>query len=285
VEVRVNGATALNIPSRRLGTFLSKQVDCEIHLDICGTGRSANLVSRYEIKIRVPMDTELDAADKAFFTELAKTDVGLRDVEKFARQCEGLRSCGDYVSGLVDYVLGTLLKDRAGNVSLDFKEFLAKYHAAIVALDPYDRSLARITCSFMRFNLNDFLGSVVPCGVDELDAATAFFQKRAGLEGTQPPKQMKGLRGAKRVCPIDQTSETLLGTAANLNQAAIEITLENLTAVAERRMASGQDRAKAYVLLAELHLRSGRREEAAKAVRHLSNDPLFGPWAQKIDGV
>ena len=284
-SLSINGRPSKTFDAKKLSDVLSKQIDCEISIQLHGQGRSAAASSTYEIHIVVPDETHLDKADRLFLADLAKNDVGLRDVEKFAADSAALDSCKDYASGLTDYVLGMLIKDQSGNVSLEFKEYVAKHQSALALLSNFDRPLARIVCTFIRFSLNDFLSPFVTCGVDKLDASIAFFVERCGIPNAQISNNstLASLK-SRNLCPVDQTSFVLLAGASDLwTMQNMSPLADKVVAISDRQGVSGYDRAKAYVLLAEHFERTQNTLKAASAARMLSNDPVFGRWADHFE--
>jgi hypothetical protein len=283
--LRINGRAAQKLEPKKISQILAKQSDCEIALELHGEGRSTEAVATYNVQIVVPAEKQLEQADRHFVSILAKDDVALRDVEKFAKVCQPLNTCQDYVSGLADYVLGTLIKDQSGNVSLEFREHRSKYQAAVALLTNYDRPLAQIICTFVRFSTNDFLSPALSCGVEYLDCATAFFLERAGVKSSFEHKLSRGKSGrARTLCPIDQTSTVLLTAAADLwSQEDISLAVERIAAISERGAVTALDRAKAHVVLTEHYSLVNDATNAMLAARHLSNDPVFAGWAERFN--
>jgi len=230
--------------------------------------------SVYRILLRVPDPAQIEEITSTFSAQLARNDVSVRDVRRFADALHVSEASLDYASGLADYVYGVLAKDGSGGVSLPFSAFREKFLRARAVLGEFDDPLANAVCSAIKFNLNDFGGPHVSTGVDSLDLAIRYFAAR--VVGSQRPVATKRVRQPKAtphaLCPIDGSTEWLLRLASGRD--AIDATSIPFGL-------SDEDQTKAFVLIAD-KMKQDHVSDAAQYLRQLQHDPVFGGWALSL---
>src|SRR4051812_17888589 len=114
IEVHFNNKRVANgsLPavSRLLGEHREGVVDVRL------TNRTVD--STYRILLRVPDAKEVREVTAVFSAQLARDDVSVQDVRRFADRTPLSQAGLEFASGLADYVYGVLAKDRSGGISL-----------------------------------------------------------------------------------------------------------------------------------------------------------------------
>ena len=232
---------------------------------------------RYDIRILVPEEGELQRVEDEFRSHLARTEVTVSDIRHFDEAlCIG-PGAADYASGLADYVYGVLAKDGGGQTTLPFTEFPAKFRQSLGILDAFvERPLAVAVASCIRFNLNDFRSPWRPCEVPRLDDAFLFFRQRALASESEPtPPSPPQTDSATPLCPVDSVTDYILSLVRDLGS------ISALRDMASRYDLSDEDRVKVYVLLAD-RVADLKQKDVAACRAALEYDPIFQRWADRV---
>jgi hypothetical protein len=243
-------------------------------VDIRLTNRTVD--STYQILLRVPEPKEVDEITTAFATQLARNDVSVPDVRRFAERPSLSQAGLEYASALADYVFGVLAKDQSGGISLPFSAFRQKFLTAESVLCEFDNTLAGAICAAIRFNLNDFAGPVRLTGVEPLDRATEFFAEKAGADGVVRQKRGRSKQTSptpRPLCPIDSATERIVRATTDGRP------VEDLPVPPDL---SDEDRTKSAVVIADDRIRRRRATDAIVYLEQLQHDPVFGEWALRL---
>ncbi|OQW91640.1 MAG: hypothetical protein BWK79_16425 [Beggiatoa sp. IS2] len=240
--------------------------------------------ANYTFNIKIPDQTEIKAVNENFIHTLAIDNVKLSDVGRFSDICSKYQSATEYASALADYVMGVMIKDQnpSSGITLPLKEYPKKMQKAFATLHDFNYLIPIAICASIKFNLNDFR-LLLPCDVELLDDINKFFSTVAVareepiLYYNEPSEEFKKLP----ICPIDRDSFDILMWFQKIcrGEVARDI-LTELSGVVTARKLSNEDRAKVSVLtvfVADSLKDNDIREQILKS---LSNDPMFGKWAE-----
>ena len=134
-----------------------RRADIRLQLSKVGVGPIQPVIQEYHLKIVAPDEESLARVDKLFFSTLDDGDINLGKVGAF---CETTRDepAAEYAEALADYVRAALIKD--GDPRTGVSGRLSHYHEvqnrALNTLQSFDRPLANLLSSVIRFALNDF---------------------------------------------------------------------------------------------------------------------------------
>ena len=207
VWLSTNGDPLRSTSSEAFRQSLAQTRDAVLELHLHNRGAS----QRYDIRIQIPEEAELQRIEDEFRVHLARTDVTVTDVRRFDEALSVEAGAREYGSALADYVYGVLAKDGAGQTTLPFAAFPDKLKRSLAIVRGFERPLALAVASCIRFNLNDFRSAWRPCGVQMLDRAFWIYRERA-LERTPGPTRRSPLQTEPEVplCPVDTVTQTIL---------------------------------------------------------------------------
>ena len=242
------------------------------------TLRNPRAIASYVLQIAVPDDRELAVIDELFLKFLGVPDVTVSGVRRFSEDVADIEQSRDYADALSNYVFGILAKDQTGGTTIPLKQFTDKLQDSLEVLKDFERPIPKSLTATIRLNLNDF-GTQFTSGNRLLDDGLRFFhQLRLSL-----PFSVAGKAKEKRKswpCPIDSTSETILRSCESLIKNHL-LNQERLSLLLTRGATTEQDRAKIRVMLAVEGLVNRKQEHAKKWLKALSNDEVFGSWANE----
>jgi hypothetical protein len=237
--------------------------------------------------VLAPDDASLAQADEAFVTQLGVEGVDLRRVDSFyAATRDG--AAVEYAEALADYVRAVLVKDGDPHTGVSTR--LHHYHEiqsrALNALQSFERPLAKLLSSLIRFALNDFSRWWEATGFPELDHAQSALGQLTQYSPAKPGGKipMKGkMQAHLLVCPVDIGTDSVARLA---KQAAAlprwgSAAEERFSGLADQASVDSFDRAKIRALWAATALRLGAVASAGRALRLLDGDPTFGDWASE----
>lgn len=240
--------------------------------------------SEYTLRVIIASPQQLEEVDRAFISHLARDDVRMSDVRRFADACANLKDAKDYTTALACYVTGILIKDRDSSTSLPFAEYKDKLQQAFSTIKDYDRLVARIVCALVRLNLNDFQGQFLPSGDPFLDVANQLFTTVAINPIFQTPTDNINFDNklVRPICPIDNESHGIIKDCVRLlSTAPDESFIQHLMEKATYRKMSEYDVVKAQVL-AVIATRIVAASTKPAILEELAYDPIFGTWASNI---
>lgn len=244
---------------------------------------------QYKIGFRIPNADDLDAIDAHFMRTLVLDELTHSDLSTFEAQLPIDAPAREYAGALGDYALGIVLKEGRSRprAPIGFEEFAIKMRSALDIVRLFQRPIALVVSSSIRFNLNDFhdYGTAT---ATELDVALRFFRhltSDAAIGGIRPwaaPRSQ--VRSTRAVCPIDLLSHRVLSACGRLARgdglSAAELDdLEQRTRTTTPL--SEQDLAKVHVICAEGYLHLDRPSDALPHLRAIQFDPSFKDWAQR----
>ena len=264
-----------------------RRADIRLQLSKVGVKPIQPVIQEYHLKIVAPDEESLARVDKLFFSTLDVDDINLDKVGAF---CETTRDepAAEYAEALADYVRAALIKD--GDPRTGVSGRLSHYHEvqnrALNSLQSFDRPLANVLASLIRFALNDFSRWREPSGFAPLDHAYRVIGPLA-QDHRAPHRSGTSVcvKGKTRVfiCPVDVGTDAVTRVAkeaADLTiwNAAVE---ERFRAQADQASLDSFDRAKIHALWALTALQLRARASAERPLRLLDGHPTFGKWANR----
>jgi len=277
VSVYVDGSTATSLSPRDFANRLASQPAGYYK----ATLRNDRAQASYVVRVAIPTERELLIIEDLFSKFLGFHDVTVSGIRRFSEEAAALDLSRDYADALANYILGILAKDQAGGTAIPLERFSDKLRDSLEVLKDFERPLARFLTACIRLNLNDFGGPSFTSGNTVLDDGFRFFQERT-RSALLPAVRGTGIKkGRTRPCPIDSSSEVILSSCANLSACRI-IDHERLNSLIVRGATTELDRAKVRVILVVGYLAMGDLEEAGRCLRLLTNDEIFGHWANRM---
>jgi hypothetical protein len=237
--------------------------------------------SSYQLDFDVSEDAELKSVEQVFFEVFGSGILDLGRIDLFIDMTAKFKSTQRYVDGLSHYLYGILAKDQRGGTQLDHSDYNTKFNQALDILRLFDRHLAKTIVGVVNFNQNvfDFSDGLFAAPKAQI-AMLRFHSFMTGLVNTNKyliPNTSVGLRQI----PLDFSTEkiyewSLMSIDELLRERKdLEHSLKSQSWVAN-------DKFKVQMLLAELLVAIEEFPAAIRIAGSLSNDTVFGPWAQRI---
>lgn len=236
----------------------------------------------WTVKVAVAREEDLATVDEAFVDILARPDVSMADVNRFARATSAAASATDYASALGCYAIGVIVKDQnpARGATQRYEEHRAKYQAALDVLAGFpQRVVARAVAACVRINLNDVQSPPPASGIWHVDRSLEWLHGLATGQPVPPPSaEPQGAEYA--LCPIDEQLEDFLVLYVKAReQGSLEAAKEAALRTSARQI-TPDDRARYALLAADSVIRAGHLHQADDLLRQLTQHIAFGQWAQ-----
>lgn len=235
----------------------------------------------YYLAFRIADTRELKAVEQAFAAHILEFSLSREAIGKFLEDKRTCNSASEYATGLAEYSLGVLLKERPSTeaLTLPFSRYREAYGSALQRLSDIDRPLARLICDVIRFAMNDFSGTCSATGFWELDLANALL-KVPDTKALPPSHDSEVAR--KPICPVDHGTGQILDFAARMSrQVRWSLLLDDeCRSIAQSEMLDANDKQKAYAIWAVAAWRLGSRENAVEPLRQISATYPFSRWAE-----
>jgi hypothetical protein len=282
-RVYINGSRSRYVSPSELPRTLAAIKQAEIKLDLINdTQKNATPVSsHYTISFRVADQGELKSVEKAFTDSLVATPISRDSIGKFVSH-EGTQGAGkEYASGLAEYCLGILIKERPEEERLTTPLFRYRelYGGALEILKDFQRPLAHLITSIIRFSLNDVTTVRRKTGYWELDVATEFLSDPSS--DLVWPKTTDAIR--RPVCPVDHGTGRILELASRLlaQQRWSPILDDECRALTRSGVLDAGDHQKAFAIWAASAWRLGARQSAIEPLTQIAEIYPFSRWASK----
>ena len=276
MRISVDGASPLEMQPRDFANLVASHP----YGYYKATLRNDRVTANYVLRVAIPEERELIIIEDLFLKFLRIDDVTVSDVRRFLEEAAALEWSRDYADALANYIFGILAKDQAGGTTIPLDQFSDKLQDSLEVLRDFERPIARSLTACIRLNLNDFGGPLFTSGNKVLDDGLWFFRERTLYPSLSAACGLETKKGRKWPCPIDSTSEVILGSCDSLSTGHF-LDQERLNLLVNRGATTEQDRAKIRVMLAVECLSSGDREQAGKHLRLLTNDEVFGLWTNR----
>lgn len=281
-SLSIDGAPFRAVKTPELGRALADAslATVRVRLENASQKGTAPVAGGYDFSIRVASPAALQAVERAFEKHLNIEGLSVASVDRFLAdpRCGGAAS--DYATGMAEYVLGLLVKERphGQDITSPLERYREHFGSANVKLAPHKRPLPALLCAIMRFALNNFSGAGVPTGHVGLDAVTATLR---GPHFRGPPIPVPSGGATRRVCPIDHGTSRILVLADRL------ATVDRWSGVLqdECRQVAGagtldlMDQQKALALWALAAWRLGATRDAIEPLERIAATYPFAEWA------
>lgn len=281
VKVSVNGAMSRQVSLTDIPEILAKQKQAEVTLELVNNSQpnAAPVTSKYNFSFRVADLDALKNVEKAFVEVLVSAAISLESIDKFTadKRAQGLGN--EYASGLAKYCLGILIKERPDGERLttSFSRYREHYGAALDLLKDFQRPLARLITSIIRFSMNDFNTDRKRTGYWELDLVNELLVDPSSKD--LPPNHSEAKRHP--VCPIDHGAGRVLELAARLVEQSrwSPILDDGCRALARSDVLDASDHQKVFAIWAAAAWRLGATQSALEPLKQIAEVYPFKRWA------
>lgn len=279
----LNGSQARPIPITKLAQSIARIRHGEISL-ILINGSQANatpVATAYDLALRIADAHELKNVEQSFTEHIMDSTLSREVIGKFLDDRRSHDGGSEYATGLAEYSLGVLLKERpaAEALTTPFSRYREAYGSALQRLSDLDRPLARLVCDVIRFAMNDFSSTSSETGFWELDLANALLRDP---NAKVLPHALESGVARKPICPIDHGTGQILDLAARMSRQArwSPILDEECRNIANSEILDANDRQKALAIWAVAAWRLGAHDNAAEPLRQISATYPFSGWAE-----
>ena len=245
--------------------------------------------SSYAISVRIATTQELRNVENAFAKFMIPPAVSKDSsgrsisralIDQFLADPRSTGAGADYAAGLAEYLMGVLVKERPATERLTtpVARYRELYGEALVHLADFNRPLARLIVSIIRFALNDFSRAATQTGFWDLDSAndllknpeqatSSFFDENAAL---------------RRVCPIDHATSGILNLAKRMSsQTRWSRILDNeCKKMANSEIFDAADQQKILAIWAAAAWRRNAKRSAIEPLRQIAATYPFDEWAK-----
>jgi hypothetical protein len=282
-KVCLDGAEPEQVSKDKLKELIAETSQAELKVKLVNTTeqRTATVVTQYGFSFRIAAKSNLKEVEEAFREILVSEAITRNSIGSFLADDRTKGSGQEYASGLADYCLGILIKERPEGESLTtpFSRHRELYGRALDILKDFPRPLAKLITCIIRFSLNNFENDGKRIGYWELDLATELLSNPSSASLTRP------LESATRrpVCPIDHGTGRMLELANHLaaQQRWSPILDDECRALAHSDLLDANDHQKAFAMWAASAWRLGSTENALEPLTQIAEIYPFSRWASK----
>lgn len=233
---------------------------------------------RFELRFCIPELAELQRLEDIFNTLFLDNALSVDDVRRFAEACKSLKTAGEYLEGICQYLYGVLAKDQRGGTQLSHAQYKERFNRALEALRNVDRPLARTIRGIINFSFNSFVQAASQADAPALAAAASLF---AGWAGKPVRRWAVAQQEAQARLPVDHATDRVLSWMA-LSDKRQERELDELQQVSASPIWTAEDRTKALVLWLEWGRTCRSTDELRRMARRLLNDAIFAGYAEQV---
>ena len=240
------------------------------------------VTSEYSLSFRIADQVRLRSIETAFIDALVSTEITRKSLDRFLRdsRTQGLGS--EYASGLAEYCLGIILKERpeGERLTTPLSRYRESYGSALEILGDIRRPLAYLITCIIRFSMNDFGYSGRRTGYFKLDSATELLLNPSSCASSIVAT------GAQRhpICPIDHGTGRVLELASHLAEQPrwSPILDDECRRLAHSELLDVTDQQKIFAIWAASAWRVGTREKAYEPLTQIAEVYPFSQWASKL---
>lgn len=279
----LNGGAAKPIAITEVSQSISKIRQGEVSLVLTNESQTnaAPVATTYEIALRIADAHELKDVERAFAECIMNSNISRESIGAFLADRRSLNGGGEYATGLAEYSLGVLLKERPETEALTtpFSRYREAYGSALQRLSDFDRPLARLICDVLRFAMNDFSTTSSETGFWELDLANALLKDP---DARALPSPLDSGVARSPICPVDHGTGQILDLAARMSRQDrwSPILDDECRKIANSEILDANDRQKALAIWAVAAWRLGARHNAIEPLRQISATYPFSSWAE-----
>lgn len=282
-KVCLDGAVPKKVTTDKLRKIVAATSQAELKLELVNTTeqKAAPVTTQYGLSFRIAEKADLKRVEEAFREILVSEAITRNSIGSFLADKRTQGPGREYASGLADYCLGILIKERPEGESLTtpFSRYRELYGRALDILKDFPRPLARLITCIIRFSLNNFENSGEHTGYWELDLAIELLSDPSSASLTRP------LESAARlpVCPIDHGTGRMLELSKHLNTQPrwSPILDDECRALAHSDRLDATDHQKAFAIWAASAWRLGSTDSAMEPLTQIAEIYPFSRWASK----
>ncbi|WP_156376025.1 hypothetical protein [Methylobacterium sp. Leaf117] len=282
LSIRIDGMSETTVSEKELGRTLAglKVGTVKVALANASERLAAPVRANYDLAFQIAAPRALQAVERAFLERMTVNGLTVGTVGEFRAdaRCQGAAS--DYATGMAEYVLGVLVKERPHGQSITsaLDRYRSLFGSALEKLTPHQRPLPQLLCAVMRFALNQFGTGPLDTGYHELDAATVMLRGPVMGPAIPMPADIPGRQAA---CPMDHGTDWILGLAGRMSRQDRwgPVLRDECRQAAETGTLDIMDRQKALALWALTALRLGAPQEAVEPLAQISAIYPFSIWA------
>ncbi|WP_157785384.1 hypothetical protein [Sinorhizobium fredii] len=283
VQISIDGRDPENCTPDAVPKKVAEARQAEMNLVLLNDSQAnAQPVStRYKISFRIADASELRRVEDAFAATLVSSSITRDTIGRFLSDPRTQGPGSEYASGLANYCLGILLKERpeAENLTTPFSRYRENYGSALQVLADFDRPLARLITGVVRFALNDFSGADSSTGYWELDFAKALLSdpSRASMPS------LDGDAKRRPICPVDHGTARILDLATRMAAESrwSPILDDECREIANSEVLDATDHEKALAIWAAAALRTGSSRSAIEPLTQIAAVYPFNSWAEQ----
>ena len=279
----LNGGTSTNLSLETLGPYLASHTDAELSLSFINDGdkNTTPLVSKYDLSFRVATADQLRNVERAFHEIVMNGEMTRASLGLFLEDTRAKGVANEYATGLAEYSLGVLLKERPETEPLTtpFAKYREAYDSSLHLLSDFDRPMAKLISNLIRFARNDFSAWNIQTGYWELDLANSVLHcpesKTIDELGEVPVARTP-------ICPVDHGTGRLLALTKRMigQDRWGPILDEECRDATSADILDGADRQKALAVWAAAAWRLGAKERAIEPLRQIEAIYPFSEWAK-----
>ena len=292
-QVKIDGEDIPAMSLRKVCDRLAalRQAEMSLRLVNASQHNAKPVNSTYEISVRIAETHELRNVEKAFAEfmippaaskDSSRQSISRALIDQFigAGAGVGAGAGADYVAGLAEYLMGVLVKERPATERLTTSSarYRELYGEALVHLADFERPLARLIVSIIRFSLNDFSCAATQTGFWELDDANDLL--RNPEQATLSFFDENAARLS--VCPIDHATSGILNLAKRMSRQTrwSHILDSECRDMANSEVFDAADQKKILAIWAAAAWRRNARQSAIEPLRQIAATYPFDEWAK-----
>jgi len=283
VRVSVDGARGRRVSPLDLPEILARTNQAEVKLELINDSQknAAPVTSKYNISFRIADQDATKNVERAFIEILVSTAITRESIGRFLADKRTQGAGAEYASGLADYCLGILIKERPAGERLTtpLSRYRELYGGALEILNDFQRPLARLITSIIRFSLNNFDGSLQRTGYWELDLTTELLVDPS----SEALPRDHGDAKRRPVCPVDHGTGRMLELASHLvgQPRWSPILDDECRTLARTDVLDTSDNQKALAIWAAVAWRLGAKQSALEPLRQIAEVYPFSRWARE----
>ena len=282
-SVAVNGEVTERVSLDSVKKQLIAHTNGELSISLINDGEknSTPVFSSYDLSIRAASVEQLRDVERAFDEVLMDKDMTRAAIGLFLEDPRTTGVAAEYATGLAEYSLGVLLKERPDTEPLTtpFARYREAYGSALQRLSDFDRPLANLISNLIRFAMNDFSVWNTQTGFWELDLANAVLHDPT----SKSIENMGELPVARKpICPVDHGTGQILALAERMigQDRWSPILDEECRGATSTDLLDATDRQKALAIWAAAAWRLGAKENAVEPLRQVAATYPFSNWAE-----
>lgn len=282
-RLSIDGSRSVRIDPDKLTEILAGLTQAEVKLELVNDAQrgAAPVTSQYKISFRVAEPRILRGVEKAFTESFVSTEITRHSIGEFLSDKRTQRAGREYASGLAQYCLGILIKERPEGelLTTPLSRYRELYGGALESLKEFHRPLARLITSIIRFSMNEFGQNVQRTGYWELDFASELL-----LDPSSDALPTSFSSGERRpVCPIDHGTGRMLELASHLaGQARWSPILDDVCrALANSSVLDAIEHQRAFAIWAASAWRLGAKQNAIEPLTQIAEVYPFSRWARE----